>query len=298
MSVPTPEDRELLALDVAEVSLVDRGAIRRTFSVVKALEDDVKRTTKAAVEKTEPVLESVEKVDGLPDGLPEDVKKAAAPLLTALAGERLGLISAKVTELQTGLGSMKKEDAQVALYGLHDLIWSAERDVVAVSKAMGVEVEDKVETEVAKAHPRKMTTRRLNELKGLLEKLTGLAKEFETDDEEDPAMPTETEKNEGAALEATIAAAVTKALAPLEGRLAAIEKVAPVTPAVEPATTMVDTAKAEATPPTWLAKLEKSINGIGQRLDALEGSSNAGGGNTTDATVTKSAGGLWDGVVS
>jgi hypothetical protein len=308
--VPTDDEaRELLALDVDEVSLVDRPAIRRKFSVVKALtEDEVSRR------KTK------NEGDTAPETLSADVVKMATPLLTGLASERLGVISNVVAELQSGLGTLSKDDACKKLYSLHDAIWAAERDVVAVSKALGDEVErvtaakslERAEEQVEKAHPRKMTARRLNEFKAVAEKFATLLKEFEAAEEdededtpeEDPKMKTETAKNEVATqtpaptsapdIEAAVTAAVQKAVEPIATRLAEVEKKLAPAPA---ATTTAETTKAADTAPAWAVAIQKSLDDLGQRLDVVEAGSNAGGSNTTQTTTTKSDEPFWKGVL-
>lgn len=293
---PLEEARELLALDVDEVSMVGKAAIRRKFSVIKSLEEEEDVATKK-VNKGE---------------ITEDVKKAATPMLTALASERLGLIGSKVKEIQDGLGTMAKKDVNEAMYALHDLIWSAQTDVIAISKAVDGDAGELVEkliakqlTEVEKAHPRKMTKRRLDSMKAALTTLADLAKEFETEteEEEDEDMPTETkvEKTDTTAPvapvvdTAVITAAVTKAVgeatAPLVERIEKLEKAAP----AEPAKVDTKVEKSEEEAPAWAKKIQKGLDDLGQRLDTVEASSNAAGGNRTETKETKkSEKGLWD----
>lgn len=313
------EPTELLELEVAEVSLVDKAAIRRKFAVVKAIDADADTDTTedgmgARAKKTE-------KSDNAPgDVVDAEVVKAATPMLTALAGERLALVGEKANELKNGLGAMSKKDAREALYALTDLVWAAERDVVAVSKSIGVEPKEKVETE--KAHPKKMTSRRRAALAEAVEKLQALAKEFdeETEDPEEEDMGTpankETKKTEGgegttpepaASTTDTVVAAVQKAvgdaLKPLDERLSALEK--KVEKAAEPAAAEEKKEKVEKaegedkSEPVWARELRKSLEGVGKRLDTLEAGSNSTAGNRTDTTTqeTKKAESVFSGIL-
>lgn len=78
------------------------------------------------------------------------VVKAAMPLLTALATEKMGAIKSQIDSLTKALadGTLTKEQASELMGSLSSQIWDAESDVRTVAKQMGVTIPDSPTPEV------------------------------------------------------------------------------------------------------------------------------------------------------
>lgn len=296
-----PDGTELLDIDVVEVSLVDRPAIRRRFARTKREPggDDVKKT-KA-------------------EGEGEITTKAAGDAVTALVSDYLAIAIERATELKAAIESGTV--ARDKVWSLYDAactaLWKAQEQTYVVAKSLGVAVE--------KAD-RKMTARRRAELKSTIENLTKLLTELEDDmgaegtttetktetKTETPAggasgagaagggTTTQPEKKETPPAPAQIDvakaiadaadAAAARVVAAFEARVKTVE---------DKVTTKAETPDLAATVEAAVAKAVVAANAdLEKRLKALEGNPGTGTGNKTETTdTTKSEGGLWSGLV-
>ena len=303
----TTAPRELLELDVGEVSMVDAPAIRRKFVMVKqatpAAAPEAPATTPAPV--APPVTgENTVDDDNELIAADSDVAKALFPMLTALAKEKMNALVEKVASIQTALtaGTLTKRDAREMFSGLSSLLWGAEDDVISISKSAGTPVA--LDT-VQKA--KRMTARRIGELKAAQDQITSLLSELE---EEVMADTTDTQKTEAGAGAADLTKAITdavqagltaglkpvnKSINDVGTRLDAIDARVTKMEEAAPATTTTDTTKAAPKTETTavakavtdaLAPMAKSLEDIGQRLDTIESTPAAGGDDETDSTTT------------
>jgi hypothetical protein len=299
--------RELLALDVGEVSLVDAAANKRRFLITKRLEPIMPASDPT---KTEFITKTGE-------------------LLASLSKERLGLIAEKVTALMGGVGTMSKEEVRSAFSTIYNTMYSAENDVIALAKSMEgaglleagtaddlvekagkAKVEAAVDTGTAdvlaaianlhatieaarkpKVDPddpaveegvtkaKRMTPTRIAQLKTHRDGIDALLKDIEGTEEE-------------AASEATVAAAVTKAVDPLTTELALAKAARATSDAqVTALTTEVSAQKALVTTQTAeLVELRKQV-------EALQAAPLAGGNDGADPSVAVVKKSVFKGIV-
>lgn len=311
-SPATTEPRELLELDVGEVSMVDAPAIRRKFVMVKqeaAPGTDNTPTPEPPATPPAPVAppageNTVDENEII--AADSDIAKALFPMLTALANEKMNALVEKVASIQTALtaGTLTKKEAREMFSGLSSLLWGAEDDVISISKSAGTPVELDA---VQKA--KRMTARRIGELKAAQEQITSLLSELE---EEVMADTTDTQKTEVGAgtadLQKAITAAVSaglaaglepvnKSITDVGTRLDSIEaRVAKVEEGAAAPTATTDTTKTETKTEesavakaitNALAPMAKSLEDIGQRLDTIESTPAAGGDDDPASTTTK-----------
>jgi chaperonin cofactor prefoldin len=314
---PPTDGTEIIDVKVREVSLVDRPAIRRRFSAVKSEDgandptegDPVKRTTNQPAKKTEET----------------EVSKATGDLVTALAADYVSVAIDKLVALKSAAtsGTLKRADLWTAMDGVYAVLYKLNDQLCVVAKSMGDDVAK--ELEVAKAD-RKMTRRRLGELKGAIDSLSKLCGELEATMEEDDTTTAETKaksetlpttsaagtvdttaiaKAVGETLAPVIASTVTKAVEPVETRLKAVEdRIGVLEKAQEakPAATETPVAKAEAKPADDLAStiaqaVTKAVEPLAKRVSAIEATPATTPTDKTETTTKKADADFWSGVV-
>lgn len=299
---------ELLSIEVEEVSMVDSGAIRRPFLVLKEDED--------------------------PNFM------AVMPMLQAFAGEKLAAIMVLANQLRDGMGTLEREKVFKIVSRIWALLGEAERDLLIVAKAEGIELadgdpmsqlinsirmlqHDAQETEqkgVSKASSRKIAPHRVTELRSVLDSFTKLLEgPMETEEESTETSGSEvvteeadkTEKSETTTVDAvgsieSVVAAVTKAQAPLLDavtKMAAmlgkvVESQAHVQESVK-AAPVTEVVKVEESEGPDLTEILSSVQALTKRLDDSEAQPQGGGDDSTEtATITKSAdGNVWKGII-
>ena len=196
-----------------------------------------------------------------------EVVKQALPMLTALANEKMSALVDSVTKIQDALtaGTLTKEDANDMFRGLSSLLWRTEDDVLVIAKSLDVPVVD-----VDKA--RRMTRRRLEELKAARDSINSLLSELEDEVmSEENTQKTgdgtgeDTQVSDATTIEKTVTDAVTAAVAPLTERIGKLEEKAGITKSEGgEGDDKDDVAKIVE------AAVAKALEPVTQRLDQLE----------------------------
>lgn len=273
-----PDTTELLDIDVSEVSLVSKPAIKRKFVRTKNVDAqsapaaDAPADPAPATTEAEPAAEPVAEQKLIS----KEVAKAVAPMLTALAEERLALASAQIEMITEKLnaGTLTTEECWQHFNAVYNMLYKAESEVRALAEVMGVQ---SMVTVVTKAE---------------IERVSQILKALNLVEEEDMSTNSgNTATNTPAAAPAaaavtieTIKSALGEALQPLEQRIQKLET-AQAAPPAQPAQTQTTTQKSETDPLDAVSErllkvvtkamepVTTAITEINGRLDALEGTS-------------------------
>jgi hypothetical protein len=255
-----------------------------------------------------------------------EVSKATGDLVTALATDYVDVAMEKLAAIKVAAtaGTLKRADLWTAMDGVYSVLYKLSDQLCVVAKSMGDDVEKGLGSEVEKAD-KKMTARRLSELKSSIAALSKLCGELEATmepDETDTTDTTDKKKNDatsaasapdtgaiakavGAELAPVITTTVTKALEPVETRLKGLEdRVEKMEKAQAPAaTTETTTAKADTKPADDLATtiekaVGKAVEPLAKRVSAMEAVPATTPANKTEKAETEKAdANFWSGVV-
>lgn len=262
-----PDGNELVDLKVKEVSLVNKPAIRRKFSVTKKLEDGEVDPSGA----TDP--------PEAPKTIDIEVQKNVAPLMTQLVEERVavmgGVLDGMVAMLNAG--KLTSDQAWKQFSVLYNMMYKLEGEVTSLADALSLPKMEVVE--------KQEESRNRAALKALIKSIN--SEKEEADMGTAQGTPADVKKNEGDGTDpqqAAIVKAVTDAVGPaVDAKLTPlVERLTKLEAAAAPATEVAKTeSKPEEKPDLeklitaavtkGLEPVAADIVKITKRLDTLEG---------------------------